>query len=111
MSREDSRAAALEIAQPIVEAAFTAAGTRWDQAAEAMVQQLANWIELAKDYAEAGEFYRQLLVETAQALADDDLFIADDGSVQDAVLLLKIPESAAKQREELQKLRRRLAGL
>lgn len=52
---------------------------------------LAAWMETAAGYARGREFYRGLLVTTASHLGPE-IFVSDDGSIQDEPLLLKIPE-------------------
>jgi hypothetical protein len=52
---------------------------------------LAIWMETAAGYARDREFYCGLLVTTASHLGPE-VFVSDDGSIQDEPLLLKIPE-------------------
>lgn len=51
------------------------------------------WVNSAVEYAKNADFYRGLLERVGRALKDPDLFISDDGSVQDSMLMLKIPEA------------------
>ena len=59
--------------------------------AEEFAQILANWIEIAAQNQRNTDFYRDLLDETAQYLGNE-VFISDDGSIQDEPIRLKIPE-------------------
>lgn len=63
--------------------------------AEQFAQVLAVWIDTAAQYAEDMSFYRDLLIETGHLLGLE-IFISDDGSIQDEPLLLKVPELVAK---------------
>lgn len=59
--------------------------------AEAFARILDNWIESARQFACNADFYRGLLDDTAKHLGPE-VFVSDDGSVQDEPLRLKIPE-------------------
>lgn len=59
--------------------------------AEEFANILAGWIETAAQFARNSDFYRDLLIQVARCLGPE-VFISDDGSVQDEPLLLKIPE-------------------
>lgn len=58
--------------------------------AEAFAKRLENWMNLAKEESDNTEFYRGLLDEVAQHLGPE-VYISEDGSVQDQPLRLKIP--------------------
>lgn len=53
-----------------------------------------NWEQTAIEWMENAQFYRNLLDEVAQHLGSD-VFVADDGSVMDEPVRLKIPELVA----------------
>ncbi len=59
--------------------------------AEAIAKRIAAWMDTAADFARNEDFYRSLLDRCAQHLGQD-VNIADDGSVMDGPLRLKIPE-------------------
>lgn len=56
---------------------------------------LAQWIQTARQHAANELFYRELLETCAWSLGPE-VFIADDGSVMEEPLLLKVPELVAK---------------
>lgn len=53
--------------------------------------EVRNWNETAAQYARNADFYRGLLDQCAAHLGPD-VFVSDDGLVQDEPLRLKIPE-------------------
>lgn len=59
--------------------------------AEEFAKQLAFWMEMAARFARNEDFYRGLLDSCAYHLGPD-VYVSDDGSVQDSPLRLKIPE-------------------
>lgn len=58
--------------------------------AEAVARRIAGWMEEAAMYARNMEFYRGLLDECASHLGSD-VFVSEDGSIQDEPILLKVP--------------------
>jgi hypothetical protein len=50
-----------------------------------------NWEEEAKTFAKNADFYKGLLEQVAKHLGPE-VFVSDDGSVQEDPLMLKIPE-------------------
>jgi len=58
---------------------------------EAFAKRLAAWMEIAAQHARNEDFYRDLLFECAKHLGPE-VFVSDDGSIQDEPLLLKVPE-------------------
>ena len=54
-----------------------------------------GWTETARQFANDVEFWRGLVYECAKHLGPE-VFIADDGSVSDSPLALKVPELVAK---------------
>lgn len=71
---------------------------------EAFARRLFEWIDIAAQHAQNEEFYRDLLVQCGKLLGPE-VYVSDDGSIQDEPLLLKIPEVLARH------LRRRLLPL
>ena len=59
--------------------------------AEAVAVRIAGWMDEAARYAKDMEFYRGLLMECVSYLGPN-VFVSDDGSIQDEPLLLKVPE-------------------
>lgn len=59
--------------------------------AEAIAKRIAQWMWTGAQQARNTEFYRGLLLECATHLGPD-VFVSDDGSIQDSPLALKIPE-------------------
>ena len=62
--------------------------------AEAAARRIAAWMDDAARFARDAQFYRELLVRCSAHLGRD-VYISDDGSVQDEPLLLKVPELVA----------------
>lgn len=56
---------------------------------------VSGWRETARGHAINEDFYRGLLMKVA-AYCGPEVFVSDDGSVQDSPLLLKVPELVAK---------------
>jgi len=54
-------------------------------------QRELNWTECAAEYARGSDFYQGLLDQCATHLGPN-VYVADDGSIQDSPLRLKIPE-------------------
>jgi hypothetical protein len=54
-------------------------------------QERVNWMEAAKQHCRNEEFYRAILDECAVYLKPE-VYVSDDGSVQDEPVRLKIPE-------------------
>src|SRR5690606_19989691 len=54
-----------------------------------------KWKEMAKDFADSTEFYRNIVVSIGELLGEE-AYISDDGSVQSSVLTLKVKELVAK---------------
>lgn len=69
-----------------------------------------SWIDTATVFYRMGEFYRRLVDECAKHLGEE-VFVADDGSVSEDPLRLKVPELVAKQAAELAELRTELESL
>lgn len=59
--------------------------------AEAVAQRIAVWMETSAQMARDAEFYRDLLTECGHAIGIE-AYTSDDGSVQQDVLALKVPE-------------------
>ena len=59
--------------------------------AEAVARRIAAWMDTAAMFARNEDFYRGLLDRCATTLGRD-AFTADDGSVYDSPVRLKIPE-------------------
>lgn len=59
--------------------------------AEAVAKRIAAWMDTAAQFARNEDFYRGLLDRCAKALGPE-VFVSDDGSVQDEPLRLKVPE-------------------
>lgn len=62
--------------------------------AEAVARRIAAWMDTAAQYARNEEYYRGLLDECAKHLGAA-AYTADDGTVMDEPLRLKIPELVA----------------
>lgn len=62
--------------------------------AEAAARRIAAWMDDAARYARDAQFYRELLVRCSAHLGRE-VYISDDGSVQDEPLLLKVPNLVA----------------
>lgn len=62
--------------------------------AEAVARRIAVWMDTAAQMARNADFYRWLLDECAKHLGPN-AYIADDGTVMDEPLRLKIPELVA----------------
>lgn len=58
---------------------------------EAVATRIAAWMDTAAQNQRNADYYRGLLVECGEAIGDQ-AYIADDGSISDAVLCAKIPE-------------------
>ena len=56
---------------------------------------LAGWMQTAAQHARNEGFYRNLLVQCAGYLGPE-VFVSDDGSVNDSPLVLKVPELVKK---------------
>lgn len=61
---------------------------------EALRRERTSWESIATQHLQNEQFYRSLLEQVAAHLGPD-VFISDDGSVQDSPLMLKIPELVA----------------
>lgn len=59
-----------------------------------LVAERDEWKDTAAQYARNAEFYRELLVRCSAHLGRE-VYISDDGSVQDQPILLKVPELVA----------------
>lgn len=59
--------------------------------AEAVARRIAIWMDAAAQFSRNSDFYRGLLDECAKHLGEE-AYTADDGTVMDAPLRLKIPE-------------------
>lgn len=59
--------------------------------AEAVARRIASWMETAAQFAKNEDFYRRILDRCARSLGPE-VFVSDDGSIQDSPLRLKIPE-------------------
>ena len=58
--------------------------------AESMARRVAAWMDTAAQFAQDVDFYRGLLDQCAASLGPE-VFVSDDGSIQDSPLRLKIP--------------------
>lgn len=58
---------------------------------EALRRASDNWLETAAQHLRNEQFYYGLLEQVALHLGPD-VFVSDDGSVQDAPLMLKVPD-------------------
>ena len=67
--------------------------------AEAVAIRIATWMDTAAQFARNEEFYRGLLDECAKHLGPE-VRVADDGSVMEGPLRLKIPEMVRKLAEK-----------
>jgi hypothetical protein len=63
--------------------------------AEAVARRIAAWMDTSAEYARNVDFWRGLVMQCADHLGPD-VFVSDDGSVQDEPLALKVPELVAK---------------
>lgn len=63
--------------------------------AEACAKRIAAWMQTASQGYRGAEFYRDLLEECGRALGVE-AYTSDDGSIQQDVLALKIPELVKK---------------
>ena len=70
--------------------------------AESVARRIAAWMDTAAEFARNMEFYRDLLDATAKHLGPD-VFTADDGSVMDSPVRLKIPELVEQLRHRAQR--------
>jgi len=59
-----------------------------------------NWMETARQHLKNEEFYRELVVQIGEKFGDI-AYISDDGSVQEDVLCLKVPELVSDLTEQL----------
>lgn len=59
--------------------------------ANAVAMRIETWMNVAKEYARAANFYRSLLIKCGEAFGEAAR-TADDGTVMDSVLCLKVPE-------------------
>lgn len=59
--------------------------------AESMARRIAGWMDTAAMYARNADFYRGLVDECAQALGPA-AYTADDGTVIDSPVRIKVPE-------------------
>lgn len=64
-----------------------------------LIQERDNWISTARMHSNNEEFWRDLVYETAKHLGPD-VYVSDDGSVQDTPLGLKVPEMVKKLKED-----------
>ena len=71
---------------------------------ERLKQQCDNWTETAKHYADGCEFYRGIIQDIGEKLGRP-AYTSDDGSVQDDVLALHMPELVDALRAEVERLR------
>lgn len=62
--------------------------------AEAVARRIAGWMDTAAQYARNADFYSGLLDECAKHLGPA-AYTADDGTVMDTPLRLKVPELVA----------------
>lgn len=65
--------------------------------------EIENWKKFAKEFSENVDFYRNLLVKTGE-LFGIEAKTSDDGSIQDSVLALKVPELVKRDRETIREL-------
>ena len=72
-----------------------------------LTAEAENWKESAAQFCRNEEYYRGLLDKVASYLGPD-VFVSDDGSVQDGPLRAKVPEMVAALAAENNELRRRL---
>ena len=63
--------------------------------AESVARRIAAWMEEAAQAYDGLTFYRDLVDECAKYLGPE-VFISDDGSIQDSPIRLKVPELVAK---------------
>jgi hypothetical protein len=59
--------------------------------AESMTRVLANWIEVAQQYANNTDYYRNLVIRCGSAIGNE-AYIQDDGNKSPDVLCAKVPE-------------------
>lgn len=69
-----------------------------------------TWIDTASFFSCGEDFYRGLVDECAKHVGGE-VFVADDGSVSEDPIRLKVPELVAKQAGELAELRAELERL
>lgn len=67
----------------------------WKKAAEKLRQERNGWKESAAHFAKGMEFYRDEIVAKVGDMFGAAARTSDDGSVQDSVLALKVPELVA----------------
>ena len=67
---------------------------------EAIAKRINSWMQTAAMFAGSVQFYRDLLMECAKELQDTDVFTADDGSISNDPLALKVPECIRKLRSK-----------
>lgn len=65
---------------------------------DAVAKRIAVWMETSAYFQGGMEFYRGLLEQCGQIIGPD-AYISDDGSVQDSVIVLKIPELVQKMKD------------
>jgi hypothetical protein len=63
--------------------------------AEAFAHILANWLDVAAQESRNRDFYRGIVCQVGEMFGDDAK-TSDDGSLQDSVLALKVPELVKK---------------
>jgi hypothetical protein len=75
--------------------------------AEAMAKRIAAWMDTAAQAARGQEFYRELVVKIGEQFGVAAK-TSDDGSVQDHVLALKVPELVEASVKEVADLKTRM---
>lgn len=71
------------------------------------MSELDNWKETALMYARNSNFYHGVVVQIGEAFGQE-AYTSDDGSIQEDVLALKVPELVADLRKRLEIAERRL---
>ena len=78
--------------------------------AEKLKIERDNWIDSANQYLRNQHFYQDLLDKVGKYLGSE-VFVSDDGSIQDSPIRLKIPELVSKLKERAEKAERRVSEL
>jgi hypothetical protein len=66
---------------------------------EAVAKRIAAWMDTAAHMSRDAEFYRGILDDTARAIGHE-AYVADDGSVHESPVRLKIPELVTAMKEQ-----------
>ena len=86
-------------------------GTSMDHVlAEAVAKRIAAWMDTSAQESRNTNFYRTLIRLTGDVIGPKSR-VADDGSIQDDVIALKVPSLVEKLKEELQKADERITVL